>query len=52
MLIRCLLVLSLFSVTARAQSAALVRLKQSPRPQEWVDLKCGDRLVHPFVVYP
>ena len=68
MLPRCLLTLSLLVATASAQpaapaaapkpavapapSAALTRLEKSPRHQEWVQVKQGDRIVHAFVVYP
>jgi len=38
--------------SAPVQSAALSRLEKSPRHQEWVDIKGGDRTVHTFVVYP
>ena len=37
---------------APASSAALTRLEKSPRHQEWVEIKSGDRTVHTFVVYP
>src|SRR5258708_705291 len=33
-------------------SAALIRLEKSPRHQEWVQVKHGDRTVTAFVVYP
>lgn len=33
-------------------SAALARLEKSPRHQEWVQVKHGDRTVSAFVVYP
>ncbi len=62
MLPRCLLTLSLLIATTSAQpaapatapaaSAALTRLEKSPRHQEWVQIKQGDRIVHAFVVYP
>jgi carboxymethylenebutenolidase len=35
-----------------AQDWAKQRLEQSPRHQEWVDIKYGNRTVHAFVVYP
>jgi carboxymethylenebutenolidase len=37
---------------ARAQDLAKERLEKSPRHQEWVDIKYGNRVVHAFVVYP
>jgi carboxymethylenebutenolidase len=37
---------------ARAQDWAKERLEKSPRHQEWVDIKYGNRVVHAFVVYP
>ena len=37
---------------ASAQEWAKQRLEKSPRHQEWVDIKYGDRTVHAFVVYP
>jgi carboxymethylenebutenolidase len=46
-----LLTLTLAS-TATAQDYVLKRLKDSPRHQEWVKIKQGDRTVHCFVVYP
>ncbi len=35
-----------------AQDAARERLEKSPRHQEWVTVKSGDRIVHAFLVYP
>jgi carboxymethylenebutenolidase len=35
-----------------AQDWAKERLEKSPRHQEWVDIKYGNRVVHAFVVYP
>jgi carboxymethylenebutenolidase len=35
-----------------AQEWAKARLEKSPRHQEWVDIKYGNRTVHAFVVYP
>lgn len=35
-----------------AQDWAKAKLEKSPRHQEWVDLKHGDRTVKAFVVYP
>lgn len=37
---------------AIAQDWAKAKLEKSPRHQEWVDLKHGDRTVKAFVVYP
>jgi carboxymethylenebutenolidase len=37
---------------AHAQQWAKDRLEKSPRHQEWVDIKYGNRTVHAFVVYP
>lgn len=49
--------LALLALTARetpslAQDWARARLEKSPRHQEWVAVKNGDRTVHCFVVYP
>lgn len=41
-----------FAIAASAQEFALKRLNSSPRHQEWVTVKNGDRTVHAFVVYP
>ncbi len=35
-----------------SQDWARARLEKSPRHQEWVAVKNGDRIVHSFVVYP
>ncbi len=40
------------SERALAQDWAKQRLEKSPRHQEWVDIKYGNRTVHAFVVYP
>ena len=40
------------ALTAHAQEWAKQRLEKSPRHQEWVDIKYGNRVVHAFVVYP
>src|SRR5271156_420118 len=40
------------TLSAHAQDWAKVRLEKSPRHQEWVDIKYGNRTVHAFVVYP
>ena len=39
-------------LSAHAQDWAKARLEKSPRHQEWVDIKYGNRTVHAFVVYP
>ncbi|HEX3473361.1 MAG TPA: dienelactone hydrolase family protein [Silvibacterium sp.] len=40
------------ALSAHAQDWAKQRLEKSPRHQEWVDIKYGNRTVHAFVVYP
>lgn len=40
------------SFTPPAQDFAKGRLEKSPRHQEWVTTKSGDRIVHSFLVYP
>jgi carboxymethylenebutenolidase len=50
-IIRTILMLSTVGV-ASAQDASLARLEKSPRHQEWVKIKHGDRTVQAFVVYP
>ncbi len=40
------------SFSASAQDWARQRLEKSPRHQEWVMVKNGDRTVHAFLVYP
>ncbi|PKD43854.1 dienelactone hydrolase family protein [Rhodohalobacter barkolensis] len=49
-----ILTLSLLFVsqTVSAQDFALQQLEDSPRHQEWVEVKDGDRTIHSFVVYP
>lgn len=42
----------LLAVSAGAQDWAKPRLEKSPRHQEWVQVKNGDRTVHSFIVYP
>lgn len=44
----CLIALGLIA----AQDPVKDRLEKSPRHQEWVTVKAGDRTVHSFVVYP
>jgi carboxymethylenebutenolidase len=39
-------------VLALAQTSITDRLEKSPRHQEWVEVKRGDRVIHAFVVYP
>ncbi len=39
-------------LTTHAQEWAKQKLEKSPRHQEWVDIKYGNRVVHAFVVYP
>jgi len=41
-----------FCVSAPAQDWAKAMLEKSPRHQEWVEIKHGDRVVHAFIVYP
>lgn len=40
------------SGAAFAQPWAVAQLDKSPRHQEWVQVKHGDRVVHAYVVYP
>jgi carboxymethylenebutenolidase len=48
-----LFVALIFSTLAvHAQDWAKAKLAKSPRHQEWVKLKHGDRAVNCFVVYP
>src|SRR6476620_833711 len=49
-----MLVVALFLVAdaASAQDWAKAKLEKSPRHQEWVQVKHGDRVVHSFVVFP
>jgi carboxymethylenebutenolidase len=44
--------LALTSTLLSAQEFALQRLEKSPRHQEWVTVKNGERMVHAFAVYP
>jgi carboxymethylenebutenolidase len=39
-------------ISASAQDWAKAMLEKSPRHQEWVAVKHGDRVVHAFIVYP
>lgn len=45
-------VLSLACGFAAAQEFARQRLEKSPRHQEWVAIKYGERVVHSFLVFP
>lgn len=45
-------VLSLLSVSAPAQDWAKQRVDKSPRHQEWVQVKYGNRTVNCFLVFP
>jgi carboxymethylenebutenolidase len=45
-------VLLLVSVSSSAQDWAKQRLEKSPRHQEWVKVKSGDRTVNCFLVFP
>lgn len=44
--------LALAAMSAPAQDYAKQRLEKSPRHQEWVAVKHGDRTVHSFLVFP
>ena len=45
-------VASICAAGARGQEGGTSRLEKSPRHQEWVVVKSGERSVHAFVVYP
>src|SRR5262245_57828300 len=45
-------VASLGAAVAHGQEGNTSRLEKSPRHQEWVVVKSGERSVHAFVVYP
>jgi carboxymethylenebutenolidase len=47
-----LLILVLVATNLHAQDWAKAKLEKSPRHQEWIKLKHGDRDVNCFVVYP
>ena len=51
-LVLCLFFVSFGTHNRLAQDWAKERLNKSPRHNEWVDLKHGDRTVKAFVVYP
>jgi carboxymethylenebutenolidase len=42
----------MFCISGSAQDWAKVMLEKSPRHQEWVQVKHGNRVVHAFIVYP
>lgn len=44
--------LALVAVAGFAQESDRQRLEQSPRHQEWVAIKYGERTVHSFLVFP
>jgi carboxymethylenebutenolidase len=46
------LITALALANASAQDFALQRLEKSPRHQEWVAVKHGERTVHAFLVFP
>jgi len=48
----CIGLLMLLAAPAMAQDWAKAMVDKSPRHQEWVDIKAGNRTVHAFVVYP
>jgi carboxymethylenebutenolidase len=50
-LVACAVILGL-AATAWAQDWAKDNLEKSPRHQEWVDVKAGERVIKCFVVYP
>jgi carboxymethylenebutenolidase len=47
-----IMMLALAWTSLSAQDLALQRLEKSPRHQEWVTVKSGERAVQAFVVYP
>ncbi|MFT4111215.1 dienelactone hydrolase family protein [Silvibacterium sp.] len=44
--------MAMSGMAAPPQDWAKARLEQSPRHQEWVDIKYGNRTLHAYVVYP
>jgi hypothetical protein len=42
----------IIAIAASAQDWAKAKLEKSPRHQEWVEVKNGNRTVHSFVVFP
>jgi carboxymethylenebutenolidase len=51
-MLRALALTFVLAAAARAEDPFQKRLDDSPRHQEWVDLKHGERTVKAFVVYP
>jgi carboxymethylenebutenolidase len=51
-LLKAFITIALLGVFATAQEWAKEVLNKSPRHQEWVEVKRGDRTIHSFVVYP
>jgi carboxymethylenebutenolidase len=47
-----LLIVSLLTMSAKAQDWARATLEKSPRHHEWAKVKHGDREVEAFIVYP
>jgi carboxymethylenebutenolidase len=47
-----ILTLALMTIAVQSQDWAKANLEKSPRHQEWVKIKQGNREVHSFVVYP
>lgn len=45
-------IMTLVCVSASAQDFAKERLEKSPRHQEWVAIKQGERTVHAYLVFP
>lgn len=48
----CVVMLFTLLVSASAQDFAKQRLENSPRHQEWVAIKHGERTVHAYLVFP
>lgn len=48
----CLLVMSIWMTVPLMAQSVVQQLEKSPRHQEWVTVKNGDRTVHSYVVYP
>ena len=49
---KSLLCLSVLCLSALAQDWAKETLNKSPRHQEWIQIKRGDKVIHSFIVYP
>ena len=47
-----LLVFLALTITVAAQEYVKQRLEKSPRHQEWVEIKNGERTVNSFITYP